>query len=432
MGKFAKHIRNVLNGIIDDAAEHAELFVSKPGHDHTRSRKMNFAETIRQIMCMGPKSLNHELYEAFKKKGMSITASAFVQQRDKIDADAFSFIMNMLNRECNDTKLFMGRRLLAVDGTVVTYNGYEEDDTYMEHIDTNQYHVNVLYDLMNKTYTDTLIQPNPQMNEQKAAWQMMERTPASDHPVLIGDRGYGGINLIEHINRIKGADYLFRIKNGLWKEMRDLPMTDLDTDITIRLRTTQTNEDKEAFASGDAKWVPGHGKYKELKDTTWDFESPYSVTVRIVRFKITDDTYETIATSLSREEFPPDVLKYLYHLRWGIETSFREIKYCLDMICFHARKTNSIMQEIYAAVIMYNFCQRLTLSVVISIGKRKHEYQVNFSMGIHICMDFFREGIPIEPELEIEKYILPVRPGRTDKRKMVKTKSAVTFNYRFV
>ena len=121
------------------------------------------------------------------------------------------------------------------------------------------------------------------------------------------------------------------------------------------------------------------------------------------------------------------MLKYLYHLRWGIETSFREIKYCLDMICFHARKTNSIMQEIYAAVIMYNFCKRLTLSVVISIGKRKHEYQANFSMGIHICMDFFREGIPIEPELEIEKYILPVRPGRTDKRKMVKTKSAVLF-----
>ena len=53
-------------------------------------------------------------------------------------------------------------------------------------------------------------------------------------------------------------------------------------------------------------------------------------------------------------------------------------------------------------------------------------------MGIHICMDFFRENIPIEPETEIEKYVLPVRPGRADKRKLVKVKSAVTFNYRFV
>ena len=47
-------------------------------------------------------------------------------------------------------------------------------------------------------------------------------------------------------------------------------------------------------------------------------------------------------------------------------------------------------------------------------------------------MDFFREDIPIERETEIEKYVLPVRPGRADKRKLVKVKSAVTFNYRFV
>lgn len=47
-------------------------------------------------------------------------------------------------------------------------------------------------------------------------------------------------------------------------------------------------------------------------------------------------------------------------------------------------------------------------------------------------MDLFREGIPIEPKTKIEKYVLPVRSGRADKRKLVKVKSAVTFNYRFV
>lgn len=35
-------------------------------------------------------------------------------------------------------------------------------------------------------------------------------------------------------------------------------------------------------------------------------------------------------------------------------------------------------------------------------------------------------------ETETEKHVLPVRPGRADKRKLVKVKSAVTFNYRFV
>jgi hypothetical protein len=78
-------------------------------------------------------------------------------------------------------------------------------------------------------------------------------------------------------------------------------MRDLDIDITINLRTGQTNDDKEAFASGEAKWIPGHGKYKETKVSKWDFESPYSVTIRIVRFKITGGTYETIAMSLDKK-----------------------------------------------------------------------------------------------------------------------------------
>ena len=35
--------------------------------------------------------------------------------------------------------------------------------------------------------------------------------------------------------------------------------------------------------------------------------------------------YETIATSLDPEVFPSDSIKQLYHMRWGIETSFREL-----------------------------------------------------------------------------------------------------------
>ena len=51
-------------------------------------------------------------------------------------------------------------------------------------------------------------------------------------------------------------------------------MCDLDIIITINIRTTQTNDDKEAYANGEAKWVAGHGQYKKLKSATWDFESP--------------------------------------------------------------------------------------------------------------------------------------------------------------
>ena len=250
---------------------------------------------------------------------------AFVQQREKLLPEALDYLLHEFNKACSDAKRYEGYRLFAVDGSTMAYNGTSDEDTYMSNSGNgvNQFHVNALFDLLNKVYIDAIVQPKPQANEAKAAWQMMERSAQFCKCILIGDRGYGAVNLMEHINRIPGAEYLIRIKNNLWKEIQHLPMTDLDVNITIQLRTMQTNADKEAYAKGEAKWIAGNTDkpYKEgkkKKPKTWDFESPYTMKIRIVRFKISDTTWETITTSLPRDKFPPAVLKYLYHLRWNV------------------------------------------------------------------------------------------------------------------
>lgn len=143
-------------------------------------------------------------------------------------------------------------------------------------------------------------------------------------------------------------------------------MKELDTEISFELRTSQTNQDKKMYACGKAKYISGKSKYgKSKKSTTWNYESPFQMKLRIVRFKITEDTYETIVTSLNRFEFPLKEIKNLYHMRWGIETSFRELKYAIGIINFHAKKESAILQEIYARMIMYNFCMRITVQVVV-------------------------------------------------------------------
>ena len=371
MGQYSKRLKNKLNNIISEMAENPSLWAKNPSVDFIRNRKITFTDLIRILLSSGGNSLNKELYDYFKPTDKTVTASAFVQQRDKLLPDALAYLLHEFNSVCSDTKLYNGYRLFAVDGSTMTYNGSPDDDTYMPKSGNgvNQYHVNAMYDLLNKTYADIIIQPKPNANEPQAAWQMMERLSLAEKTIMIADRGYGGVNLIEHINRIPNADYLIRVKNGLWKEIRDLPMMDLDINITINLRTTQTNADKEAYAKGDAKWVAGHGKYRKLQTAIWDFESPYQLTIRIVRFKISDDTWETIATSLPKDKFPPAVLKYLYHLRWGIETSFRELKYTIGVTNFHAKKSQSILQEIFARIVMYNFCERITMNVVIDNDK---------------------------------------------------------------
>ena len=138
-------------------------------------------------------------------------------------------------------------------------------------------------------------------------------------------------------------------------------------------------------------------------------------------------------TSLNRFEFPLAEIKKLYHLRWQIENSFRDLKYAVGLVNFHAKKETAIMAEIFARLILYNFCERITMQVVIYQDKnRKWTYQINHTMAIHICRDFYRHHSKEPPpnvELLIERYILPVRPNRKDERKL-KTKSVVYFLYR--
>ena len=120
-------------------------------------------------------------------------------------------------------------------------------------------------------------------------------------------------------------------------------------------------------------------------------------------------------------------------MRWGIETAYREIKYALDLNTLHSKKRNLIQQEIYAKLLLYNFCRRITREVNIKEKKRKFEYQLNFVRASHIIRHFLKEKsrkIPPHIESMIAKEILPIRRNRQNQRK-VKPKSPVSFNYRY-
>ena len=127
-----------------------------------------------------------------------------------------------------------------------------------------------------------------------------------------------------------------------------------------------------------------------LGDCDHDFEENYEFTTRIVRFKISDNSYECIMTNLNSDEFSIEEIKELYHRRWGIETSFRQIKYALGLSALHSKKGESIKQEIYARLLLYNFSQRIVQKIKIDKKKRKYTYQVNFTRAFHIIREFLR------------------------------------------
>ena len=108
------------------------------------------------------------------------------------------------------------------------------------------------------------------------------------------------------------------------------PNCEFDEWKTITLTRKQTNAFKQRKADDPARYrcLPNSSPFDfiDLHDNKY-----YDLNVRFVRFQISDDTYETVITNLSADEFSPTEIKHLYSLRWGIETSFRELKYTIGL-----------------------------------------------------------------------------------------------------
>lgn len=201
----------------------------------------------------------------------------------------------------------------------------------------------------------------------------------------------------------------------------------------LKLTNKQTNEVKCLLADKNHyKRIPSKCRFDYLpaKSRKADPTQFFDLHFRIVRFPISETACETIITNLDNDAFPIQEIKHLYAMRWGIETSFRELKYSVTLLHLHSKKVDFIYQEVFAKLIMYNFCQMITQSVVIQQGKKKHAYKVSFSDAVHVCLRFFRGKVsPPNAEALLMRYISPIRPGRMLSRKF-SPKSSVSFTYR--
>lgn len=432
-----QRIKQTLLNIISDMQSHSELFVKKPGKDFVRKRKLSFSQTIQFILAANGNTVRKELLDFFHFSPDCISASGFSQQREKILPDAFDYLFHAFNQSFANASSYRGYRLLACDGSdlAIAYNP-TDTQTYRRHNSVelnqkgyNQLHLNALYDLQNRIYLDALIQPGRHPDEAGALIEMIKRSQLHDKTILIADRGYECYNIFAHAQQ-KGWNYLIRVKDfGSRGIITNLPLPDKETfDCNVHLILTK-KQTKEVKAN------PKLYRYLTNKSRC-DFvdieKNPfYPLDFRIVRFQLTQTTYECIITNLPEKDFPPEEIKKLYGLRWGIERSFRDLKYTIGLTNFHAKKVEYILQEVFARLTLYNYCERIVSEIVIDQKEStKHTYQVNFTIAVHICKCFFTGRVP-PPQVEalICRNVLPVREGRKALRKVCPN-SAVSFHYR--
>ena len=435
MSDYPAKIKKTLTSLISEISKSPMLFVRNPGKDFTRNRKLPLETVIKLLISMGGNSIYKELLESQGYSEDTATTSAFVQQREKILPCTFEYLLHEFTNSHERLEKYRGYRLFAVDGSALHIATNPDDkDSYCKGIPGskgfNLLHMNVLYDLCNRLFLDAIVQPKRQENEKRAVVDMVDRSRVKGKVILIGDRAYEAYNIFAHIER-KGWNYLIRVRDvdsqGILVSFR-LPKTgEFDVFVNRILTRKQT---KEIKARPDI--------YRYIANTSpFDFldlheKKFYPMSFRVVRIRMGEDSYQTIITNLEQSDFPPLEIKKLYKMRWGIETSFRELKYAIGLTNFHAKKREHIVQEVFARIIMYNFAEMITSHVIISKTDTKHIYQVNFTVAIHICKQFLRAWInapPFNVEALIRKNILPIRPDRMNQRN-TRGKPAVSFIYR--
>lgn len=432
---FQTELYNKLLSSISLLESRKDDFFTSPSKDFSRVRKLPLKDTVLILMTMQGQSLNKEMYRYFKGSGISAGKSAFVQRRARLKPEALEFLFHEFSRQCADDERLDGLRMLACDGSDVNipYNPCDTD-TLVRVCDRrpyNQIHLNALYDMAAQTYVDAIIQPACRKHENDAFREFASRNPGAWDTLMVADRGYecyanmvcAEMHCLYYLIRGKGSG------NSVANSLKDLLPADpeFDREVSITLTTRKTGKEKEAPAR--YRYIRPERRCGYLDPDT---NPDYDITFRIARVKVSDNIYEYLLTNLPADRFPMQKLKDLYHMRWGIETSFRDLKYSVGLVNFHSRKYGFLEQEIWARLLLYNFCMAICRHAVRGRRTARHACKANFSEAVFYCRDFILSiirGAPLKLDQLISRGLLPIRPGRSSPRNM-RRQSAASFNYR--
>lgn len=410
--------------MIDTVSSSISDYVEKPGKDFSRSRKLLADKLIGFLVAEGSSTTKNELLDFFGMSRQSPSSSTFFRQREKLKPAAVEKVFDLFSESVSSCAGKHPRyRFIAVDGSTASFfsrDKYSPPDEYFISPGNSikgaySIHINAFYDLDTHTYTDALLQPVHHKDEFRAFCTIVDRHPISPSSknVYIGDRGYCSYNNMAHVIQ-NDLYFLFRTKDihqkGLVGKF-DFPKEDT-FDVAVNVTLVRSHSSKIDCGDAYRRFIDAATSFDYLE---YGSKDTYPLSFRVVRIKLSDDSYECLVTNLPADEFPPKRLKKLYYARWGIESSFRKLKYTVGLSNFHSYKPELVMQEIWARLIAYNLTEAMINSTIVQKAKRKYSYKVNFSVAAHICRVFLRpsaEENPIDVMALLARELIPIREDR--------------------
>jgi len=423
-------IRGFLDRAIKTVSDNIACYCNDPGISFTRRRKVNSADLMYYLIQLSDRSINSDLMYRYDSLAEMPSASAICQQRYKLDSIAMKRVFQLFTNGIENYQTYKGYYLLACDGSDINvcHNPKDKETYYVPTSATrgfNQLHLNALYDVLNHVFQDVYIDTARKTNECNSLEKMIQDRNYPDHSIIICDRGYEKYNLIAAFIESR-QKFIIRVKeinsNGI---LSTLNLPDEEFDLPIRKIVTRINNTKTIK----------DGLYGVLMNNSpfdyFDYPSEYyEMNLRALRFKISEDTYECLLTNLTEEEMTSEAFKYIYHMRWNQESAFRDLKYTVGMLYFHSANQELIRQEIYASLVLYNYCQLITLNNPPDCKEKwRWRYKSNFKAAVSNIRRYMNDEIDEhELVLRIKKFLIPIRPGRSYSRN-VRHQSAKTPSY---
>lgn len=433
--KYSDAVKNMLFTSINTLISNLENYAVCPEKDFSRNRKLGAKDLILLLLTMEADCIKEELYRYFGRTTNAPSKAAFYKQRQKLKDDALRSLLISFNRKCKKHLLDGKYSLIACDGSSADiFRNPKDSDTFFEPNGKstkgfNQIHINAFFSILDKKFTDLVIQPGRKRNEYSAFCQMVDRCDAQNPVIYLCDRGYASYNNFAHVIE-NGQFFVIRCTDAKTEKILGFSLNGVTTlDYHVE-RILSRSQSKKKCLHPELTERYRHVCSEVPMDYLTENRPEYGISLRVIRIEIAEGCYENLITNLPDLDFDIDDFKELYHLRWNEEIAYRDLKYPLCLKAFHSKQYKYIVQEVWARAILYNFCSEISMHVEIPKKNRKHAYQINYSQAIKICRDFLRNNIQaLNVEGLITQNIEPIRPGRTFARQ-ARFKLPMSFCYR--
>ncbi len=174
--------------------------------------------------------------------------------------------------------------------------------------------------------------------------------------VLLFDRGYPSYELIHYLSRKFRGYFLFRCPA-------------VSTFPAVEAFIASAKEEDDICIDPSNKFLK---KIPKKQRTALN-----AIKLRVIKLVSPDGTVSVLLTNLhDRQEFATQQVISLYFRRWEVENYYRDEKIVLEIEEFHGRSSNSVHQELFAAMIMSVIARTLmVLSQMLAGDPRQPQFK---------------------------------------------------------